>query len=205
MNSIHDMPDPLSLEPDDLDGHTIEELSDYLDSGRFPADSSIDQSAGCQVALDALERLHALTPELIASDTAEEFDADESWVQSILSGIAMDARAGRRIPIVIDTPGVDAGITEGAVRGVIRAAEHSVPGVLVGRCRFDGDVTVAGEPVFVSVDVSVLYGTSIPDLVDRLRAEISTRLSANTTLNVMAIDITVSDLREPPSQTGEER
>lgn len=205
MNNTHDMPDPLRMEPDDLDGHTIEELSDYLDSGRFPADSSIDESAGCQIALDALERLRALTPELIAADTKAESEADESWVERILAGIALDARAGRRIPIVIDRPGVDAGITEGAVRGVIRAAENTVPGVLIGRCRFDGDVTVPGEPVLIRVDVSVPYGLPIPSLVDRLRAEISTRLSAHTTLNVTGINITVSDLRQSPSQTGEER
>jgi uncharacterized alkaline shock family protein YloU len=45
----------------------------------------------------------------------------------------------------------------------------------------------------------------IPDLADRLRAEISRRLSAHTTLNVTGIDITVLDLRQSPSGTGEER
>lgn len=203
--NTHDMPGPLSMEPEDLDGHTIEELSDYLDSGRSPADPSIDESAGCQIALDALERLRALTPELLASDTAAEPEADETWVQSILAGIALDARAGRRIPIVIDLPGSDAGITEGAVRGVIRAAENTFPGVLIGRCRFEGDVTVPGEPILVRVDVSVAYGLPILDLVDLLRAEIATRLRAHTTLNVTGIDITVSDLRQPSSRTGEER
>lgn len=203
--NTHDTPNPLGMEPDDLDGHTIEELSDYLDSGRTPANPSIDASAECQIALDALERLRALTPELIAADTAAESEADDNWVQSILAGIALDARAGRRIPISIDLPGVDAGITEGAVRGVIRAAENAVPGVLVGRCRFDGDVTVPGEPVLVRVDVSVLYGLPIRGLIDRLRAEISVRLSAHTTLNVTGIDITVSDLRQSRSRTGEER
>lgn len=205
MNNTHDIPDPLRMEPDDLDGHTIEELTDYLDAGRSPADPSIDESAGCRIALDALERLRALTPELIAADTAAESEVDESWVERILSGIALDARAGRRIPIAMDPPGMDAGITEGAVRGVIRAAESIVPGILVGRCRFDGDVTVPGGPVLVRVDVSVPYGMPIPDLADRLRAEISRRLSAHTTLNVTGIDITVSDLRQSPSGTGEER
>jgi len=203
--NTHDTPDPLRMEPDDLDGHTIEELSDYLDSGRSPADPSIDESAGCQIALDALERLRVLTPELIAADTAAESEADEGWVQSILAGITLDARAGRRIPIVIDPPGPDAGITEGAVREVIRAAENTVSGVLIGRCRFDGDVTVPGEPVLIRVDVSVPYGQPIPGLVDRLRTEINMRLSAHTTLNVTGIDITVSDLRHPSSRTGEER
>ena len=204
MNS-HETPESLGVEPEDLDGHTIEQLSDYLDSGRAPSDPSIDESAGCQIALDALERLRALTPDLIAADTAAEPEADETWVQNILAGIAVDARAGRRIPVVIDPPDVDAGITEGALRGVIRAAENTVPGLLVGSCRFDGDVTVPGEAVLIRVEVSVPYGLPIPDLVDRLRAEIGARLTAHTTLNVTGIDITVSDLRQLPNRTGEDR
>src|SRR5690606_10365468 len=63
---------PLGLDPSDLDGHTIEELTDYLDAGREPANSSIDSSAGCVLALDALERLRALTPALMARDEAAE-------------------------------------------------------------------------------------------------------------------------------------
>lgn len=203
--NIHDTPDPRGVGPEDLDGHTIEELSDYLDAGRYPPDPSIDESAGCQIALDALERLRSLTPDLIAADTAAEPEADEGWVRRILTGIAVDARAGRRIPIVVDPPVADAGITEGAVRGVIRAAEKAVPGTLVGRSRFDGDVTVAGEPVLVQVDVSVPYGAPIPELVDRLRAEINRRLTAHTTLNVTGIDITVSDVRHRPNRNGEGR
>lgn len=204
MNTDH-TPEPLGMELEDLDGHTIEELSDYLDSGRSPADPSIEESAGCQIALEALERLRALTPDLIAADTAAEAEADENWVQGILAGIAMDARAGRRIPIVVDPADADAGITEGALRGVIRAAENAVAGIVVGRCRFDGDVTVPGEAVLVRVDVSVPYGKPIPELVDRLRVEIVTRLTAHTTLNVAGVDVTVSDLRQLPNRTGEDR
>lgn len=203
--NTHDTPDPRGMELEDLDGHTIEELSDYLDSGRTPANPSIDESAACQIALDALERLRDLTPDLIAADTAAETDADESWVQSILSGITLDARAGRRIPIGIGPDDADAGITEGAVRGAIRSAENTVPGVLVGKCWLDGDVTVPGEAVRVRIDASVPYGATIPDLVDRLRAEIANRLDAHTTLNVAGIDITVSDLRQLPNPIGEDR
>ncbi len=141
--------------------------------------------------MDALERLHALTPELLAADAASEPAPDESWVQNILAGIALDARAGRRIPITSPDTDADLGITEGAVRGLIRAAEHTVPGTLIGACRFDGDITTPGEPVLVRVDVSVPYGDPIPDLTERLREEIRSRLRANTTVNVVGIDIAV--------------
>jgi len=200
--NAHDAPDPWRMGPEELDGHTIDELADYLDAGRSPADPTIDESAGCRIALDALVRLRGLTSELIEADEAAEPAADDSWVQGILSGIALDARAGRRIPLAV---GADAGITEGAVRGVIRAAENAVAGVLIGRCRFQGDITAAGEPVRVLVEASVPYGAAIPDLVDRLRAEIGARLAAHTTLNVEGIDITVSDVRQLSNRTGEGR
>ncbi len=203
--SEHDTPRNLGVEVEDLDGHTIEELSDYLDAGRTPPNSSIDQSPGCRIVLDALERLHALTPQLLAADTAEEPEPDESWVQNILTGIALDARAGRRIPITSPAAGTDLGITEGAVRGLIRAAENTVPGILVGACRFDGDVTVVGEPVRIRVDVSVPYGDPISNLAGRLREEISARIQANTTLNLGGIDITVQDIQHLPDRTEAEK
>lgn len=199
----HDTPDLRGrmTEFEELDGHTIEELSDYLDAGRTPVDASIEGSPGCRIALDALTRLRELTPELLAADTSAEPEPDDTWVQSILAGITLDARAGRRIPLPAPALEADLGITEGAVRGVIRAAEHTVPGVVIGKCRFDGDVTVPGEPVRVRVDVSVPYGEPIPDLAERLRSEISARVMTHTTLNVTGIDITVHDIQQLQNRT----
>lgn len=184
----------LGVEPDDLDGHTIEELTDYLEAGRTPADPTIDGSAGCRLALDALERLRGLTPELMALDAAESAPVDTGWVDRILSGIAMDARAGRRIPY---DDGVDLGITEGAVRGLVRAAEESFPGMLVGRCRLDGDVEVPGAPIGVDVEVSVVYGRPLRRVAEELRSEIAGRLAAHTALNVSHIDVTIEDVTVP--------
>ncbi|MDR7384975.1 hypothetical protein [Promicromonospora iranensis] len=197
MTSGDDRPDPrpLELDPEHLDGHTIDELTDYLEAGRVPADPSIDGSPACRLALDALERLHGLTPDLIAADTAAEPEADDGWVRRVLGGIALDAHAGRRIPVPTSVPHADLGITEGAVRGLVRAAENAVPGLVVGRCRFDGDVTRPGAPVTVLVDVSVPYGRPIPPLVEQLRGEIAGRLALHTELNVTAVDITVRDVR----------
>ncbi len=195
----------LSVEPGDLGGHTVEELCDYLDAGRAPSDPSIDQSPGCQIALDALERLRALTPALLAADTAAEPETDQRWVRKILDSIALDAHAGRRIPLANAVPRTDLGVTEGAIRGLIRAAESVIPGVLVGACRFDGDVTTPGERVRVLVEASVPYGDSIPDLAHRLREEIRARLRAHTTMNVSGIDITVHDVRHRGSRREQQR
>lgn len=185
----------LGLEPDDLDGHTLEELSDYLDAGRTPADASIDGSPGCQLALDALERLHRLGGELLEADAAAAPAVDESWVDRILGGIALDVRAGRRIPYAGDDATVDLGITEGAVRGVIRSAENAVPGILVGRSTLDGDVGTIGAPVRIGLEISALYGTSIPRAVESLRREVADRLRSQTDLVISSIDITVRDVQ----------
>ena len=193
----------LGLEPTDLDGHTLDELTDYLEAGRQPADRSIDESPGCRLALDALERLHGLGAELLAAEAAAEPAVDENWVDRILSGIAMDARAGRRIPFASADPHVELGITEGAVRGLIRAAENAVPGLLIGRCRLDGDVTVADAPIRVEIDASALHGQPIPVVAEQLRTEVDRGLRAHTELNIVAIDIAIRDVREASSWTGE--
>ncbi|WAA66992.1 hypothetical protein [Microbacterium oxydans] len=193
----------LGLDPTDLDGHTLDELTDYLEAGRQPADRSIDESPGCQLALDALERLHGLGAELMDAETAAEPDVDQNWVDRILSGIALDARSGRRIPFESADPGVELAITEGAVRGLVRAAESAVPGLLIGRCRLTGDVTIAGAPITVEIDASALHGEPIPLIADRLRAEIDLGLRRHTELNVVAIDIAIRDLREVSSWTDE--
>ncbi|WP_226531993.1 hypothetical protein [Microbacterium paraoxydans] len=193
----------LSLAPTDLDGHTLDELTDYLEAGRQPADRSIDESPGCQLALDALERLQGLGAELIAVETAAEPEVDQNWVDRILSGIAIDARAGRRIPFASAAPSADLGITEGAVRGLIRTAEKVVPGLLIGRCRLEGDVTIPNAPIRVEVDASAVHGQSIPLAAEQLRTEIDRGLRVHTELNIVAIDIAIRDIREVSSWTEE--
>jgi uncharacterized alkaline shock family protein YloU len=186
----------LGLEPDDLDGHTLDELTDYLEAGRQPEDPSIEGSAGCQLALDALQRLRGLGGQLIDADTAAMPEVDESWVDRILDGIALDARAGRRIPFAPDVLGDDFAITEGAVRGLVRSAENAVDGLLVGGTHLRGDVTEVGAPIRLEIEASAFYGAAIPQAVSRLRAEIADRLRRHTDLNVVGIDITVTDIQQ---------
>lgn len=192
----------LGLEPEDLDGYTLDELADYLSRGRHPVDPAIERSAGCQLALASLERLNAAVPQWFAEEVEAEPEPDETWVQTVLSGIALDARAGRRIPFDVADAGADLAITEGALRGVVRGAESSIPGVLIGRCRFDGDVDVAGAPVRVVCEVSLQYGRPVLPAVERLRAEIASRIAMHSDVNVTGIDITVNALHGAPGEGG---
>lgn len=204
MNREHGEQDAGGLVPgaDDYGGYTIEELSDYLDSGRTPRNEEIERSPGSRIALDALERLQRLSPSLLAADTAAEERPDEGWVRRILSGISWESRAGRRIPFDSGQKGDDLGITEGAVRGVIRGAEEAIERIVVGRCRLIGDVTAPGESIRVSLDASVPYGEPIPALAERLRAEVARRLRTHTDLNVAGIDVRIRDVRSA-NGTGE--
>lgn len=175
-------------------GHTLDELSDYLDRGRSPADPSIDDSPDCQIALASLERLRSLSLRVVELDAETQPAASDSWVAGILSQIGLEAHAGRDIPMQHSNPDARLVITEGAVRGLIRTAGDSVGGVLVGRCRLDGDVTVPGAPISIALDATVFWGERIPDVVVRLREAIFTELLRHTELDVVAIDITVHDV-----------
>jgi len=184
-------------EPEGLDGHTIEELNDYLDDDRTPARESIDNSPGCQIALAALERLRGLTLTLLDRDVLAEPARDDTWVSSILENLGREVHAGRDIPIRHDDTAARLTITEGAVRGLIRSAGDGVHGVVMGRCRLGGDVTELGEPVTVNVDAAVIWGHPLPDAADRVRRAVQAELRRHTELNLAAIDVTIHDVHAP--------
>lgn len=186
-----------------LDGHSIEQLSDYLDRGRTPADPSIDDSPGCQIALAGLARLRLLAQTLVETDAAAEPAYDDGWVSGILNHIELEAHAGRDIPIQHSAPTARLTITEGAVRGLVRAAGDSVGGILIGRCHLDGDVTVPGEAIGVRIEASVFWGERIPDVVARVREAVYTELLRHTELTISGIDVTIHDVHLARSGTGE--
>ena len=189
------MTSPGTTDAADLDGHTIEQLSDYLDRGMVPSDPTIDSSPGCQIALRSLSRLHSIAAGVLEAEARAEPVRDDSWIERIISRIVLEARAGRTIPFHSPSGTARLAITEGAVRGIIRGAGDLMDGVLIGRCRLEGDVTVPGEPITVTVDVSVAWGESIPGMVERVRHAIREALTKHTELTVVGIDITVHDIQ----------
>ncbi|SMQ74122.1 hypothetical protein [Agreia sp. VKM Ac-1783] len=189
-NDAHDARD----ENDDLDGHTIDELSDYLDRGRTPLDPSIEGSPGCRIALSSLERLRQISKSLVEVDAAAEAPRNDDWLGGILESIGREARAGRDIPLLPPSPRATLSVTEGAVRGLIRAAGDRSGGLIIGRCRLDGDVTAPGTPITVSIDASVFWGERIVETVDRAREAIYSALLKHTELTIASIDITVHDV-----------
>jgi uncharacterized alkaline shock family protein YloU len=185
-------------ERDDLDGHTIEELSDYLDAGRKPYDPSIENSPGCRIALDALVRLRSASLRLLEAEATDEPEPEESWIGGILANIGREARAGRRIPIEHPDPAADLGITEGSVRGLIRAAADTVDGLIVGRTALEGDVTVPGEPITVALEATAYFGHPIPATTELLREAVRSALELHTDLVITAVDVTIVHVHHAP-------
>lgn len=185
-----------------VDGHTLDELSDYLARGRTPADPSIDGSPECRAALASLERLSRATADALALE-AESRPLDESWVGRILDGIRLDVKAGRRIPVAHPDAAADLALTEGAVRSLIRRVGDDIDGVIVGRCRLEGDVEELGAQVAVHVDISVRYGEPFGRVAAQVREAVAAELARHAELTIASVDVTVTDVRDERRQGGD--
>lgn len=201
-------PDPVrldSLEPDDLDGHTIDELADYLDAGMLPADPSIDESAACQNALAAIVRLRHSSLGSLEAAAANEAPADESWISGVLANISIEARSGRDVPLRPEAPTERPVMTEGAIRSLVRSVGDGVPDALIARCRLEGDVVELGAPVRVMVEIAVRAGAAIPAVASEVREAVAAVLATQTDLLVDSVDVVVRDLLPPTTDDEEDR
>ncbi|MBO0985515.1 Asp23/Gls24 family envelope stress response protein [Rathayibacter sp. SD072] len=179
---------------DDLDGHTLDELGEYLDRGRTPLDPSIENSAACRLALANLTRLTELSASALRSRADREPDRDDVWIAGLLDAIRSEVRSGRDVPIRHPDPGLRLALTEAAVRGMIRRAGDTMGGVIMGRCTLDGDVATPGAPIRVDVTCALEFGLSVDEAADRLRDRIRYALERHTELVVTTIDVTVDDV-----------
>ena len=194
-------PDASPLEPQNLDGHTIEQLSDYLDRGRLPRDASIETSPGAQHALAALSRLRTIAPKILEAEAAAKPPANDGWIKRILDQIGIQANAGRDIPIESDAPTATLSISEGAVRALVREVGDELSGMFVERARLEGDVETPGAPVAVTVEISVFHGTNPNEVIEQLRVGVTDALATHTELNVSGVTVNV---RHPDVRAEEE-
>ena len=187
----------------------LDVLGGYLDRGEEPPAELVGSSPENHLALAALLRVRDAAQSLV--DVDEEGDGlgpgpREGWVESILANVQREVRAGRRIPLTHPSPRAQLTLTEGAVRGLIRAAGDGVDGALIGRCILEGDVTVPGTPITVRVEASVFWGESIPVVAEQLRQAVAGALLQHTELRIEAIDVTITDvhLRRTTAPSGED-
>lgn len=192
-----------ALEPEDLDGHSIDDLTDYLDAGMQPADPGIDDSPACQNALAAIIRLRNASLGSLESAAQLEAPAEESWISGVLANISLEARAGRDVPLRAESETERPVMTEGAIRSLVRRAGDTVPGVVVARCSIAGDVTVFAAPVRVTVEVAVIAGPAIHATAELVRRSATTALEEQTDLVIEAVDVVVRDLLVDPADVTE--
>lgn len=184
-------------------GRRIEDLSDFLDTGASPDAEHITHCPQCQARLAGLRTLHAAALELLDDDVASAGAEESGWLEGMLANLRLETRAGRSIPLA-GGPSEELSETEGAVIALVRNVGDALGGVLIGRCRLDGDVSVPGAPVEVNVNVSARYGYPLPDLAEDLRAAIMAGLLVETELNVAAVNVAFTDMREPIAEPGPE-
>jgi len=111
----------------------------------------------------------------------------------LLANLTREVSAGRDIPITHDSPTARLSVSEGAVRGMIRAAGDSVGGIVTGRCRLEGDVTVLGEPIIVLVEANAFWADSLADAEEDVRRAVRAEIERHTDLDITAIDVTIED------------
>lgn len=184
-------------------GHSIDALSDYLDRDMLPPDPSIDGSPECQRVLRSLRRVRSLAAPLLAADEAAVTSLDQAWIRGIMENIGREAKAGRDIPFAAADEQAALVITEGTVRGLVRGAGDRTPGILIGRCILQGDVTVVGEPITLQVTASIGWGRSVTEAVTQFREEVAASLRQHTDLVIAGLDIVVDDLHFEADEPGE--
>ncbi|MEF2977088.1 hypothetical protein [Subtercola sp. YIM 133946] len=187
-------PQPSNPSPlDDLDGHTVEELSDYLDRGREPRDPAIESSPAAQHALAALSRLRSIAPRVIDADATFFAPKNDNWISRILDQIGVQAHAGRDIPLPHDVHGANLSISEGAVRALVREAGDETDGLIVERTQLDGDVETPGAPVAIHVVVSTLEGAEPAQVTAHFERLVREAVARHTHLSVTRVTVRVHD------------
>ena len=198
---MSDPVDVLRLEPEDLDGHTLDELSDYLDRGRRPADPTIDDSPACQIALSALQRLRSITGTFLEEGDDRSPGTDEDWIGRVLAVLPLEARAGRDFPLPVAAPDTEASVTEGALRGLVRSIGDAVPGLLVGGVRF-GDPDAETREVDLDVQIALRYGVPLQEAEAQFRTALRAGLAPHAPFPLGRLDIRVVALMGGPSRPG---
>ncbi|MGR0161953.1 Asp23/Gls24 family envelope stress response protein [Paenarthrobacter nitroguajacolicus] len=185
-------------------GHSLAELSSYLDTGQIADPAHLRLCPECQAGLASLRRLSELGSELLSSDLADAGSGNDDWMQSILDNLRLELRPGRNIPLRAENPHDTLWETEGSITALIRSVADALPGTAAGRCRLHGDITgadtsTAEAGITVDVEIAVVYGHPMEDRAAQLRRELAKTLAFQTELHVEAINITVTDVLEPPA------
>ncbi|MEU5915132.1 Asp23/Gls24 family envelope stress response protein [Streptomyces sp. NPDC047141] len=197
MNTPHD---PVA-EDDDLEllacGRDL--ASVWETAGRPDADPHTADCPYCRGAVEDLERLRAAALPATSPPAAEIDTA--ALVRRVMDVVRLELRPGRDLPL--GEVEEDTWIYESVAARALRAAAEEVPGVRAGSCRITppGSRTdPARGPVAVRVAVTVAYGLDLMTVSEAVRDRVAQAARERLGLAVSAVDVTVTDLHEPPDQ-----
>ncbi|WP_295839787.1 Asp23/Gls24 family envelope stress response protein [uncultured Microbacterium sp.] len=171
-------------------GYSLEDLSAYLDRGRTPRIPAIERNAECQAVLASMERMGALSREIVEEQAAEPIP--ESWYDIVMREVMREFRAGRDIPLARTDDGTELVVTEGALYELIRSVGDGIEGLLVGRVRIDRPDDDGA--LDVRATVSVRFGRRMTSAVDEMREGVRSAIERHGDLRVGRVDITVGDV-----------
>ncbi|WP_051804256.1 Asp23/Gls24 family envelope stress response protein [Streptomyces griseus] len=196
----HDDPDDENLEllPCGRDLATVWEHAERPDT-----DPHTVACPSCRQAVADLRHLRAaaLPP---ASPTA---DIDTTAVaRRVMDVVRLELRPGRTLPL--GEAGEDNWIYESVAARTLRTAAEQVPGVRAGSCR----ITPPGSrsrpargPSTVRLGITVAYGQDLQDTTRAVRESLIRAARQHLGLALGDLDVTVTDLHEPPSRPREAR
>ncbi|MCJ1715941.1 hypothetical protein [Curtobacterium sp. VKM Ac-2922] len=178
---------------------TLEDLSEYLDSGRDPVRDDIEADPDAAEALRRLERLRAASSDLLDADVRAAGRTHDGWIDGVLASIRTTAHAGRDIPVPDPDPAAQLVVTEGALRGLVRELGDAVPGVLVRRTRFTGDLATPGAEIDVEVTIAAAADAPLRERAEALRVVVAAALDVHAPFTVRALTVRVADVLDPGS------
>ncbi|MFD4572738.1 Asp23/Gls24 family envelope stress response protein [Streptomyces sp. NPDC058417] len=167
----------------------------------------------CQEAVRGLEQLESAVRDL-RDEPADSAHFDTATLtRRVMDVVRLELRPGRPLPL--GEPDEDLWIMEAVAARTLRAAAESVPGVRAGSCRLRpggvdraADVTrPTGGPVEVRLDLHapVAAAASLPELADEVRERVREAADRELGMNVLYVDIRVTDLVDIPDDGQEGR
>ncbi|MEU5797468.1 Asp23/Gls24 family envelope stress response protein [Streptomyces sp. NPDC047813] len=131
------------------------------------------------------------------------FDA-AALTRRVMDVVRLELRPGRPLPL--GDPDEDMWITESVAARTLRAAADRVPGVRAGSCRIIPRDPSGTSQVDVNLDIQApLSGPELPELADRVRRQVQEAADQHLGLDVVRVDIRVTDLRDAPGPASMER
>ncbi|MFE2875132.1 Asp23/Gls24 family envelope stress response protein [Streptomyces roseus] len=164
-------------------------------------------TATCSYCRQAVEDLGHLRAAVLPPASTPPADIDTAAVvRRVMDAVRLELRPGRNLPLGED--GEDSWIYESVAARTLRTAAERVPGVLAGSCR----ITPPGSrthptrgPSTVHLAITVAYGHDLPTTTRAVRESLTRAAGQHLGLALGDLNVTVTDLHEPPTQPREAR